>query len=168
MDAHGSSEETERALRVIQAINFLDSDLFGFSVDIFKVRILISAGLSAIEEFGYDPTFESLCFDFRRVEDLKIDYRKGWIAPPYLEDGELGAIDLDHFQFESIEVRKSGKTIDSQRQNVSGPSRDRYDIAFACRGGAIAFKFADLRVSAFDAEALDRGQAVLSLSSPRA
>lgn len=158
MDAHGSSEETERALRVLQAINFLDSELFGFSVDIFKVRILISAGLSEIGEFGYDPTFESLCFDFRRVEDLRIDYRKGWIAPPYLEDGELAAIDLDNFQFQSIELKKSGTTCDTERQNVSGPFRDRYDVAFAFRGGVIAFKFADLRVSTFGAEALDEGR----------
>ncbi len=167
MGAHGSSAETERALRVLQVINFLESDLFGFSVDIFKVRILISAGSSAIGEFGYDPTFESLCFDFGRVEDLKIDYRKGWIAPPYLEDGELAAIDLDHFQCESIEVKKSGKTIDSERQNVSGPSRDRYDIAFACRGGMIAFRFADLRVSTFEAEALDEGRTAAIQSSPK-
>ena len=38
--------DTAGAIRILKSINFIDSDLFGLTVDLFKVRLLINTELS--------------------------------------------------------------------------------------------------------------------------
>ena len=40
-------DDTAEAIRILKSINFIDSDLFGLTVDLFKVRILINTEVSA-------------------------------------------------------------------------------------------------------------------------
>ena len=148
--------QTERAIRALRSINAIDSALFGFCIDIFKVRIFISAGLSSgLESLGFDGNHEDLCFDFRQVSELNVDFGTGELGPPYLEDGSLAAMDLADLVGEAIPLSEEGATRRTNRINRYREMRTVYQVVFPTRRGEIRFKFVDADVNKFAPDELD-------------
>lgn len=148
--------KTSRAIRALRSINAIDSALFGFCIDIFKVRIFISTGLSSgLDGLGFNGDHDELCFDFRQVSELNIDFAKGELGPPYLEDGSLAAIDLADLKGGEIPLSEAGSTSRTNKLNHYGEMRSIYEVTFHTRLGEIGFKFADAHVSRFAAHELD-------------
>jgi hypothetical protein len=147
-----------KPLDVLSSINYSDSALFGLSIDIFKVRLLITAIQSSqLERFGFEEDHAYLCCDFRKIENLKLDIRKPVFAPPYLEDGDLAAVDLADFDFECVDLRKVGATGLTDRYGGHGEMRDIHEIRLTfIGGGALQFQFASLEISVFDPIDFDR------------
>src|SRR5687767_8154177 len=96
-------------LEVLDSINYIDSALFGLSIDLFKIRLFVSARESSkLIKFGFNEGYADLCLEFRIVENLKLDINKSVFTPPYLEDGDLSAADLLDFDFELLDLKKVG------------------------------------------------------------
>lgn len=154
----GMNLESRKAdpLDVLRAVNDIDSALFGLSIDIFKVRLLIMADLSyELTSLGFDADHANICFDFRQVENLVFSASKANLGPAYLEDGDLALMDL--FSFDSIEIKKAGETGITDRLNVYGERREVHEVRISFRlGGIIQFEFADLEYTTFDPLDLDK------------
>jgi hypothetical protein len=145
------------ALEVLNSINYIDSTLFGFSIDIFKIRLFISAQESSrLIEFGFDEGYAHLCLEFRLVENLKIDINKSVFTPPYLEDGDLAAAHLLDFDFELLDLKKVGSTGQTDRMGEYGEMRDIHEVRFTFRHAAMQFQFIDLEISTFEPLDLDK------------
>lgn len=150
------ARSTAEGIEILKSINFEDSSLFGVSVDIFKVRILITCVESPLECFGYG-THTDLCFDFRHINQLVFSLHKGLFGPPYLADGDLSAISMADFDIRELELRKVGRGMPLSYSPEEQERVDEYHVNFPFRSnGAIAFRFSDLRVDTFDPESLDR------------
>lgn len=150
--------DTQKALQILEAINLEDSDLFGFSVDPFKIRLLISAGLSSrLEAFKLNPIAEDLCFDFRLLggDGFNVRLARGPFGPPYSNDGELLANDLSSFTGITFNLRECGGTEITERWEVERARVPVYEIEVHLFTGSIQFQFCDVRMSTFSAEDFD-------------
>jgi len=147
--------DTAKCVNIIRSINYLDSSLFGLGIDIFKVRIMVSSTLSSeLIRFGFDERFENICCDFSQIRNLELEIKKSVFGPPYLEDGQLAAIDLADFNFKTPKIRKTGSTSTTDRLDCYGTNRDIYEIQFTFDYGMIRFEFVELEISVFDPENL--------------
>lgn len=148
--------KTEDCIEILKSINFEDSTLFGFSIDIFKIRMLISwIDPGVLEEFGFRQCSD-LCFDFRHVDSLILSIHKGIFGPPYLEDGELSAIDLAAFGFAELDLQIVGRGPPLSYSADGGQPVNQYQVNFPFRSnGSIQFRFSELRVGTFIPESLD-------------
>ena len=150
-------DATAEAIRILKSINFIDSDLFGLTVDLFKVRLLINTEVSPeIKRSGFDPGFDLVGFDFRLVENIKFDFHMAYLGPAYLEDGELSAGGIASFSFEPLDLRKVGSTCRTDRINVYRDMVDVYEVDMLLNYGSIKFRFSDLSVATYVPEDLDR------------
>lgn len=148
--------QTQRAIRALRSINAIDSALFGFCIDIFKVRIFISAGLSpGLESLGFNGDHDDLRFDFRQVSELNVDFKRGQLGPPYLEDGSLAVVDLADLDSEAIPLSEAGATGQTNRLNHYREMRSIYQVAFSTHHGEIRFKFVDADLHRFVPSELD-------------
>lgn len=149
-------DDTASAVRILKSINFIDSDLFGLTVDLFKVRLLINTEVSPeIKSSGFDPGFDLLGFDFRLVENLKFSFHMAYLGPAYLEDGDLSAGGIAAFNFEPLDMRRAGSTCRTDRINVYRDMVDVYEVDMLLNYGSIKFQFADLSVATYKPEDLD-------------
>jgi hypothetical protein len=152
--------DTTEAIRILRSVNFIDSGLFGLTVDVFKLRLLLSTHPTPqMERFGYNPAIHVLGFDFRSVENLKFDFHLAGLGPAYLEDGDLAAIDIAQFRFEPLELRKAGATHQTDKLGVlrdRGDMVDVYEVSMPLNYGLIEFQFSNLRVATHIAQDLDR------------
>lgn len=150
--------DTPSSIRLLESINYVDSALFGLSVDIFKVSLFISVIQTAgLREFGFDQNGlygDDLVFEFRRIQHLKLQISKGEFGPPYLEDGELSAIDLGP-SFRTFGIRKVGTTHVTDRYSVYRDMVDIHEVTLDFGTGTVDFAFCDLRVKQFSPEELD-------------
>lgn len=138
-------------INILNTVNYMDSALFGFTIDIFKIQLFISLPESPeLEEFGISKDSD-LCYEFLLVEDVEINFVGNRLGPPYLDNGELSAINIADFFFEELDIKKAGVTTYTDVIDKVGEIRDRYEVQFTLSGkGKIAFKFADIKISAFD------------------
>jgi hypothetical protein len=71
------------ALELLRSINYIDSALFGLSIDIFKLRLFLSARQSSgLAKLGFEEGGADLCLEFRIVENLEVHLSKSTYAPP--------------------------------------------------------------------------------------
>lgn len=144
-------------IEVLSSINYIDSALFGLSIDLFKIRLFIDAQESSrLMSYGFDEGYAHLCFEFRLIENLKVDLNRSLFAPPYLEDGDLSAADLFDFDFEILDIKKVGKTGRANRYDEYSEFRDIYEVRFTFRNGLLQFQFVNLEVFTFDPLDLDK------------
>jgi len=150
------ARSTAENIEILKSINFEDSNLFGFAIDIFKVRLLITCIESPLERFGFSTNCD-LCFDFRHINSLILSIHKGELGPPYLEDGELSAISFADFDIRELDLRLVGRGAPPSYSLEEREPLDEYEVHFPFRSnGSITFRFSDLRVDLFDSESLDR------------
>ena len=145
------SNDISNEINILNTVNYMDSALFGFSIDIFKIQLLISLPESPeLEEFGISKDSD-LCCEFLLVEDVEINFFENRLGPPYIENGELSAMNIADFFFEELDIKKAGVTTDTDIGDEIGEIRDRYEVQFTLSNkGKIAFKFADIKISIFD------------------
>lgn len=150
-------KETAESIKLLEAINYLDSGLFGLCIDIFKIRLLVSVvQTGGLEDFGFDPEGflgDWLCFDFSGIKSLNLDLKRGEFGPPYLEDGQLAALDLSDFG--SFAMKKIGKSGSTSKLGCYRELVDIYEVDLVLHYGSIKFSFCDLTVSKFIPENLD-------------
>lgn len=143
-------------LKLLGSINYIDSALFGLSIDIFKIRLFVTAQQSAgLSRLGFEDGYADLCLEFRIIRNLMININKTAFAPPYLDDGDLSAVNLLKFDFARLELKKVGSTGDSDRSGQYNRSRDVHEVSLAFTNGTLKFQFADLQISTFDPLDLD-------------
>lgn len=150
------ARSTAESIEILRSVNFEDSSLFGLHIDIFKVRLLIYCISSPLEDYGFE-TCCNLSFDFRHVSSFIFSMHKGIFGPPYLEDGDLSAIDIATFDIRGLDLRKVGRaTPPSYRMDRAEPV-DEYEVSFPFHiNGSLRFRFFGLSVDTFDPESLDR------------
>jgi hypothetical protein len=147
-------------LELLNSINYIDSALFGLSIDIFKIRLFMTAQQSAgLLKLGFEDGYADLCLEFRIIRNLTINLNKGMFAPPYLDDGDLSAVNLLHFDFSRLELKKIGYTGDTNRSGEY-KRRDLHEIRFVFTTGTLQFQFADLEISTFEPSDLDSSYAL--------
>ncbi len=74
--------DTAKCVNIIRSINYIDSSLFGLGIDIFKVRIMVSATLSSeLKSFGFNERFEGICCDFSQIRNLELEIKKSTFGP---------------------------------------------------------------------------------------
>lgn len=150
------------SLELLKSLNYIDSALFGLSIDIFKIRLFVTAQQSAgLLKLGFEDGYADLCLEFRIVRNLTINLNKAVFAPPYLDDGDLSAVNLLKFDFARLELNKIGLTGDTARSGQY-ESRDIHEISFVFTTGTLQFQFADLEISIFDPLDLDKRYALNS------
>lgn len=149
------TRSTAESIEILKAVNFIDSGLFGLSVDIFKVRLLICCRWSpGLARLGFSQNAD-LCFEFRLADSFLFSVHKGLFGPPYLEDGDLSAINLADFDIGELDLRHVGRTIppsyDEKAEWV-----DQYEVHFPfLSNGSLQFRFSTLSVDTFDPESVD-------------
>lgn len=149
--------DTATAIKILRGINFIDSELFGLTVDLFKVRLLVNTEVSpAIKALGLDPGYDLVGFDFRLVENLKFDFHMAYLGPAYLEDGDLSAGGIAAFSFDPLDIRKAGSTCRTDRMNVYRDMVEVYEVDMLLNYGSISFRFSDLSVATYPPEDFDR------------
>lgn len=149
-------KDTNQSVKLLESINFIDSSLFGFSVDIFKIQLLIDAELSSsLKDIGLNENFEELQFDFRLIRNLQLKLDKPIFGPPYDADGELMTLSLGNFTFESLNIIKEGITGTTQRDGVYSDGKPIYAVDIEFYYGRIKFQFSELEISLFDPRPLD-------------
>jgi hypothetical protein len=143
-------------VELLRSINYVDSALFGISIDIFKLRLFVTAQQSlGLARLGFDEGAAFLCMEFRSISNLKMDIDKSVFGPPYLDDGNLSALDLLNFDFDDLDLRKVGATGLTDRSGEYREMRDVYEVRFTFRNAALRFRFADLEITTFEPETLD-------------
>ena len=149
--------DTEESIRLLKSINFVDSALFGLSIDIFKITLLVTVIQTAgLQEFGFDDEgacADDLAFDFSRIGFLNLNVRKGEFGPPYLATGELAA--LDFASFRSFDIRRAGLSGRTDRDGEYRDSVPIHELVVETGYGSIEFSFCDVRVRRFKPEQLD-------------
>ena len=144
------------SLEVLDSINYIDSALFGLSIDLFKIRLFINARESSrLIQFGFNEGYAHLCLEFRLIKNLKIDMNKSVFTPPYLEDGELAAAHLFDFDFEMLDLKKVGFTGETDRINEYKELRAMHEIRMTFRNASLQFQFVTLEISTFEPVDLD-------------
>ena len=150
--------DTAESIRLFKSINFEDSELFGLSIDIFKVTLLIWViQTGGLQEFGFDQDGiygDHLAFEFTRIQSLNLKICKGEFGPPYLEDGDLSAITLGQ-SFRKFEIREAGASGSTDRYDVYREPVAIHEVTLDFAGGSINFGFCDLKVRKFIPENLD-------------
>lgn len=147
--------DTAEAIRILKSINFIDSELFGLTVDKFKVRLLVRTEVAPeIKSCGFDPGFDLVGFDFRLVENIKFSFHMANLGPAYLEDGELAAGGIAAFRFEPLDLRRAGSTCRTDRINHYRDTVDIYEIDLLLNYGFIKFQFSDLSIATYVPEDL--------------
>ena len=149
--------ETAESVKLLESINYADSGLFGLSIDVFKIRLLISVvQTGGLQEFGFDPEGvfgDWLCFEFSGIKSLNLDLKRGEFGPPYLEDGQLSASDLSDFR--SFTMKRIGKSGDTSKLGTYRELVDIHEVDIVLNYGSIKFSFCDLTVSDFTPENFD-------------
>lgn len=144
------------SLEVLHSINYIDSALFGLSIDLFKIRLFVSARESSrLVKFGFDDGYADLCLEFRIVKDLELNMNKSIFTPPYVEDGDLSAADLLDFDFEILDLKKVGSTGQTDRMGEFRELRDLQQIKFTFGNAMLQFQFVELEISTFEPLSLD-------------
>lgn len=141
---------------LLVSINYIDSALFGLSIDIFKIRLFVTAQQSAgLLKLGFEDGYADLCIEFRLIRNLTVNMDKPIFAPPYLDDGDLSAVNLFNFDFERLDLRKVGSTGDTDRSGQYNELRDIHEVRFTSRNLTLQFQFVDLEISTFEPSDLD-------------
>lgn len=149
------------ALELLDSINYIDSALFGLSIDIFKIRLFCTFRDSlGLLNLGFENGGAHLCLEFRLIENLKIDMSKSIFAPPYLEDGDLAAADLFDFDFGTLDLKKVGSTGLTNRLGEYTKPRDIHEVRFTFRNATVQFQFISLEISTFEPLELDNRHAL--------
>lgn len=148
-------------LELLKSLNYIDSALFGLSIDIFKIRLFVTAQQSmGLLKLGFEDGYADLCLEFRIIRNLSLNMNKGVYAPPYLDDGDLSAVNLLDFDLERIELKKVGSTGDTERSGQYSELRDIHEVHFAFTSGTLQFQFVNLEISTFEPLDLDKRYAV--------
>ena len=138
-------------LDILRSISYIDSALFGISIDIFKVRLLITVCQSEnLKELGFADDHGYLCADFRQIRNLDFTISKSTFAPPFLEDGDLAATDLVDFNFDSIEIKKVGATGETDRLGEYREMRDIHEVRLTSVEATLQFQFVAVTLSIFE------------------
>jgi hypothetical protein len=149
---------TAESIRLFKSINWEDSALFGLAVDIFKVTLLMTViQTGGLQEFGFDPEGiggDDLAFDFSRIQFLSLNINKGEFGPPYLEDGDLSAINFGQ-SFRKFEIREAGASGMTDRYDVYREMVPIHEVTLDFGCGSMKFAFCDLKVRKFVPEDLD-------------
>lgn len=144
-------------LELLKSINYIDSALFGLSIDIFKIRLFVTAQQSSgILNLGFEEGYADLCLEFRIIRNLTINMNKAVFAPPYLDDGDLSAVNLLDFDFERLELKKVGSTGDTDQSGQYNELRDIHELRLTFRNATMQFQFVDLEISTFEPLDLDK------------
>jgi hypothetical protein len=147
--------DTSDNLKLLNSINFADSALDGFSIDLFKVTILVCVvQTEGLHEFGLDPDNcggANFAFHFRGVRSLSLMLDNIRLPEaPYLDDGALAAVNLGDFheRFSLTEVGQYGLT-------ARGDPVPVYEITVGINEGQLKFQFTALDVEQYRPEDLD-------------
>ncbi|HEX8514281.1 MAG TPA: hypothetical protein VF688_14380 [Allosphingosinicella sp.] len=141
---------------LLDSINYIDSALFGLSIDLFKIRLFCTFRQSlGLLKLGFEEGGADLCLEFRLIENLKLNMNKSVFGPPYLEDGDLAAGDLFDFDFEVLNLKKVGSTGLTDRLGEYTELRDIHEVHFSFRNASMQFQFVTLEISTFDPLDLD-------------
>ena len=147
--------DTSDNLKLLNSINFADSALDGFSIDLFKVTILVCVvQTGGLHEFGLDPDSlggANFAFHFRGVRSLSLMFDNIHLPEaPYLDDGELAAVNLGDFhdRFSLAEVGQYGLTAQGEPVPV-------YELTVGINEGQLKFQFTALDVEQYTPEDLD-------------
>ena len=147
--------DTANSLKLLNSINFADSALDGFSIDLFKVTILVCVvQTGGLHEFGLDPDSlggANLAFHFRGVRSLSLMFDNIRLPePPYLDDGALAAVNLGDFhdRFSLTEAGQYGLT-------ARGDPVPVYELTVGINKGQLKFQFTALDVEQYTPEDLD-------------
>lgn len=142
---------------LLNSINYIDSALFGLSIDLFKIRLFCTFRQSlGLLKLGFEEGGADLCLEFRIIENLKVDMNKSVFGPPYLEDGDLAAGDLFDFDFETLDLKKVGSSGHTDRLGEYTELRDIHEVRFTFRNATLQFQFGNLEISTFDPLDLDK------------
>lgn len=151
--------DQSKCLTLLREINFVDSELIGLEVDIYKLRLLIDVRLSShLKAFGLNPVGENLCFDFRLLGgngyciEMKRLVPHG---PTHTCDGELLLNTLGRIDLADLEVVNRGMTTLTDRDGVEGAPRPIFEICLPYCHGKVTFQFTEMRVCTFREEDLD-------------
>lgn len=154
---------TADSLKLLNSINYVDSSLFGLSVDPFKIRLFCTFRQSVgLLELGFEEGGAHLCLEFRLTENLKIDLNKSNFTPPYLEDGDLAAVDLLDFDSTGLDLKKIGFASHTDRLGGYQERREHYEVRFTFVNATLQFLFVDLEISVFEPSDLDNKYALSS------
>jgi hypothetical protein len=154
-------------LEVLDSINYIDSALFGFSIDIFKIRLFLTVRQSSeLMKFGFEQDYAYLCFEFRVIRNLRVNMDKAMFAPPYLDDGDLSAVDLFDFDFEILDIKKAGQTGHTDRLGEYKELHDIYEIKLTFRDAMLQFQFVNLEIREFDPLDLDKTNSLNLVNNP--
>lgn len=147
--------DTANNLKLLNSINFADSAVDGFSIDLFKVTILVCVvQTGGLHKFGLDPDNlggANLAFHFRGVRSLSLMFDNIHLPEaPYLDDGKLAAVNLSDFheRFCLTEVGQYGLTAQGEPVPV-------YKLKVGINEGELKFQFTALDVEQYTPEDLD-------------
>lgn len=143
-------------IKLLRSINYIDSALFGLSIDLFKIRLFCTFRQSlGLLQLGFEEGGADVCLEFRLVENLKLEINKSVFAPPYLDDGDLSAANLLDFDFGPLDLKKVGSTGRTARPGEYGERRDIHEVRFTFRYAMLQFQFIELEISTFEPLDLD-------------
>jgi hypothetical protein len=113
-------------------------------------------------KLGFEDGYADLCLEFRIIRNLMINMNKGVFAPPYLDDGDLSAVNLLDFDFHHLDLKKVGSTGDTDRSGQYNELRDIHEVRFTFRNAELQFQFVELEISTFEPLDLDSRYALNS------
>lgn len=132
-------------LCIFREINFVDSGILGFQVDICKISLFMAVDQStALAKIGLDPNFDYVEACFWEPQDLSMSVHQEHFPATEI-DGRFPDIPLSSFDFQKLDIVPVG-------QQRSGIIRHRVAISFL--SGRLNFTFSGLSMRAFEPEIL--------------